>query len=260
MLFDLTHILYMVISAIISVALLIVIAKFVKKEQHKECFLKWTSVITIIIHYSSIWVTFFGNAGSTEGLEDSHLFPIYPCHIMMWVLLIAAFIKNKKGKLFKTLAEFCFWVGIICGSIGIILNENYGNTPSLQDWDILKGLLSHSTLLIGCIYMLVGKFIKIDVSNVLSVVIGLLFFIIDGYVAILLYDVCGLGEINAMYLRESPISSMPWLSPFIMGAVGVSLLFACLALYELSFPKEERWYKKLKNKIEDIKNNKRKKV
>ena len=69
MLFDLTHILYMVISAIISIALLIIVAKFVKKEQHKECFLKWTAVITVILHYSNIWVTFFGNAGSTEGLE-----------------------------------------------------------------------------------------------------------------------------------------------------------------------------------------------
>ncbi|MBQ8319407.1 MAG: hypothetical protein IJX81_00835 [Clostridia bacterium] len=250
MLFDLTHILYMLISAVLSALLLSAAYVWIKKDVQKTLFLKVVATVTVILHYSGIWVEFFGNGGSTAGLEGSHLLPIYPCHIMMWLLFVTAFIKNKQSFAFRTLAEFCFWGGIVCGTIGILLNENYSSTPDLRDWSILKGLLSHSTLLIGCIYMRVGSFMKIRVYNTLSVVIGLMLFIVDGLFANWLYAVCGLPEVNAMYLLYSPFPSMPWLSPMLMGAVGVSVLLAGLALYELHFPKEERWYFKLKEKIE----------
>ena len=246
MLFDTTHILYMVISAILTIATLILACILIKKEENKEIFLKCVAIITVILHYSSIWVEFFGNGGSTDGLEGSHLLPIYPCHIMMWMLFIVSFIKNKTGKVFTVLAEATFWIGIVCGTIGILLNENYSNTPTLADWSIFKGLLSHSTLLLGCIYLVVGKFIKIRVLNVVSSAIGLLIFIIDGLFANWLYAVCGLDEVNAMYLLRSPFESMPWLSPILMGFAGLSLLFLGLSLYELSFNKEDRWYSKLK--------------
>ena len=249
MLFDTTHILYMLISAVLSAALLTGAYFYCKDATRKALFLKVVATVTVVLHYSGIWVEFFGNGGSTAGLEGSHLFPIYPCHIMMWLLFVAAFIKNKEGVTFRVLAEFCFWGGIVCGTIGILLNENYAATPDLRNWSILKGLLSHSTLLVGCIYMLVGAFIKIRVYNTLSVIVGLLLFIVDGLFANWLYAVCGLPEVNAMYLLYSPFPSMPWLSPMLMGAVGVSVLFVGLALYELSFPKEERWYFQLKEKI-----------
>ena len=98
MLFDLVHILYMVISAALTAGLLIVFALFIKEEKKKVSLLKWIAVVTVVLHYSNIWVQFFGNGGSTDGLEGSHLLPIYPCHIMMWLLFIAAFIKNKSKK------------------------------------------------------------------------------------------------------------------------------------------------------------------
>lgn len=252
MLFDLVHILYMVISAALTAGLLIVFALFIKEEKKKVSLLKWIAVVTVVLHYSNIWVQFFGNGGSTDGLEGSHLLPIYPCHIMMWLLFIAAFIKNKSETAFTVLSEFCFWGGIVCGSIGILLNENYGNTPDLRDYEVLKGLLSHSTLLLGCIYMRVGGFMKVRVFNTVSVAIGLILFLVDGFFANWLYKVCGLPEVNAMYLLYSPFPTMPWLSPVLMGVVGLTLLFIGLALYELSFPEEERWYQKLRKRIQHI--------
>lgn len=249
MLFDLTHVSYMTISALITAVLLVLAFVYIKQNDKKIVFLKVVAGITVILHYSNIWVEFFGNGGSTSGLEGSHLFPIYPCHIMMWLLFITAFIKNKSGKIFTVLSEFCFWGGIVCATIGILLNENYASNPNLLDWDILKGLLSHSTLLIGCIYMRVGGFMKIRVFNTVSVAIGLTLFLIDGLFANWLYEICGLPEVNAMYLLYSPFQSMPWLSPMLMGVVGLAILFVALALYELSFPEEDRWYYKLKNRI-----------
>ena len=249
MLFDLGHCLYMIISAIVSVGVLFLLARYCRSSEKKEWFLKFISIVTIVLHYSTIWVEFFGNGGSTDGLEASHLLPIYPCHIMMWLLFIAAFVKNKSSTIFTMLAEFCFWGGIVCASIGIILNENYANTPSFADWSVLKGLLSHSTLIIGCVYMRVGGFMNIRVFNILSVAAGLCVFLADGIFANWLYKVCGLPEVNAMYLLHSPYPSMPWLSPILLGVVGCLLLFVALVIYEQSFPEEDRWYQKIKEKI-----------
>jgi hypothetical protein len=253
MLFDLTHSLYMIISVLLSVGVFFAAARFCKAGESKELFLKWVAVITVVLHYSNIWVQYFGNGGSTDGLEGSHLLPIYPCHIMMWLLFITAFKKKKSGVLFTMLAEFCFWGGIICGSIGIILNENYASMPTLADWGVFKGLLSHSTLIIGCIYMRVGGFMKIRVFNVLSVAAGLCVFLADGIFANWLYKVCGLPAVNAMYLQHSPYPSTPWLSPILMGVVGCLVLFAILVVYEQRFPEEERWYNKAKEKIRRFK-------
>ena len=250
MLFDITHTLYMVISAILTAGLLVLCAVFVKKQEHKIFIVKLFAVVTVILHYSNIWVEYFGNAGSTAGLEDNHLLPIYPCNVMMWLLLIASFLKNKSGTVFTLLAEFCFWGGVVCGSVGIIANQNYANTPSLLDWDILKGLLSHSTMLFGCIYLLVGKFIKIRIFNVVSVEAGLACFIIDGLFVNWLFAVCQLPEVNAMYLLHSPFPEMPWINPILIGLIVLALLFIGLAFYELSFPLEERWYTKLKTNKE----------
>lgn len=250
MLFDSQHVLYLILSGILTVLLLWATAKFVKTEEKRIFILKLSAVVTVALHYSNIWVEYFSNGGSTDGLEGSHLFPIYPCHILMWLLVVVAFWKNKSGKAFTVLAEFCFWGGIVCGSIGILLNENYANTPDLRDWYILKGMLSHSTMIFGCLYTCVGKFMKIRVFNVVSVALGLIAFIIDGMFINALYAVCGLDEVNAMYLLHSPYESMPWLSPILMGAVAVLVLFAGLALYELRLPKEERWYTRLKKYTE----------
>lgn len=249
MLFDLTHILYMVISTAAVAAALVLAHLFLKDTVGRERFLKWVAAITVIIHYSNIWVEFFVNSGSTAGLEGSHLFPIYPCHIMMWLLFITAFIKRRDGVVFKLLSEFCFWGGIICATFGILLNTNYADNPNLSDWFILKGLLSHSTLLLGCIYLRVGGFVKLRMSNMYSAVSGLLLFIADGFFANWLYGVCGLPEVNAMFLLYSPYPQLPWLSAWTMGLMGLTLLFIALSLCELALPREERWYSILKEKI-----------
>ena len=252
MLFDLAHILYMVISSLGIAAALVLAHLFLKDSRGRECFLKWVAALTVVIHYSNIWVEFFANRGSTVGLEGSHLFPRYPCHIMMWLLFITAFVKNKNGAVFKVLSEFCFWGGIICATFGTVLNTNYEANPNLSDWFILKGLLSHSTLLLGCIYMRVGGFMRLRMSNILSAAAGLMLFIVDGLFANWLYEICGLPEVNAMFLLYSPYPELPWLSPWTMGLLGLTFLFVVLSLLELTLPREERWYSLLREKIKKI--------
>ena len=245
--FGLTHILYMLISAMISAGILIFLYVKVEDDDKKTLALRAMAVVTVIIHYSSLWVNFFATGDKT--IEESQLLPIHPCNVCMWLLIACSFIKNKKSIIFKLISEFTFWGGVVCGSIGIIINENFGANPTLADYDVLKGMLSHSTMVLGCIYLLVSGMVKIRVSNVISVIAGLSFFVIDGAIINTLYLISGRGECNSMYLQELPFPDMPWLNTLTMGIMGVAVAFIATAIYEqVALPCEERWYSKLKRR------------
>ena len=249
MLFDTTHILYIVITYLLTAAGLVACYFRVKKEEYKFLVLKISALVTVALHYSSLWVEFF-QTGSAE-VQSPMLLPIYPCNICMWLLLITAFCKKRENVAFRMLSEYTFWAGVICGTLGIVLNENYANTPSLADYEILKGLLSHSTMVFGCMYLLVSGIVKVRVFNVLSAVCGLLLFIVDGAIINGLYAAFELDPVNSMYLLEPPFANMPWLTNYVMGIAAVVLVFGICALYEfLALPKDERWYTKLKKRKE----------
>lgn len=230
----------MIISGAITVALLILAHLLAKTETAKNRILKFFAIITVIIHYSNLWVDYFASGG-TATVENNQILPVYPCNVVMWMLLAAALTRNKKSVIFHMLGEFCFWGGTVCGVIGIVLNANFDNTPTLADYDILKGMLSHSTMLFGCLYLLVGGFIRIRVFNAVSVAAGLGTFVLCGLGVNRLYERFGMEAPDGMFLKSNPYTSI---SPIILGVVAVALLFAGLAIWELRLPKEERWYSK----------------
>ena len=240
--FNTQHILYMLISGIATALLLKLSATYAKTDESKNRILKFFAIVTVVIHYSNLWVDYFLNGGSAT-VENNHLLPVYPCNVVMWMLLIAAFVQDKKRLLFQLLSEFCFYGGTICGVVGIVLNANFGNNPTLADYDILKGMLSHSTMLFGCLYMLVGRFIKIRLFNVVSVTAGLGSFVACGLAVNKLYESFGMEPPDGMFLRSNPYIDV---SPIVLGILAIVLMFCALALWELRLPKEERWYTKIR--------------
>ena len=242
----------MLISGIIGAGVLLYLY-VLKNERANVLALRFFAVITVIIHYSPLWVDFF-TEGSAE-VSSVMLLPIHPCHVCMWLLLASSFIAEKNGVVARIVKEFTFWGGTVCGAIGTILNENFGSNPTLADYDVLKGLLSHSTMVIGCILLFTAGFVKIRViSNVISVVSGLCFFVLDGFVINTLYSIFGLEPCNSMYLLEAPFSDIPWLITPVMGIMAVIFAFCVCALFEaLALPKEERWYSKIKSYINNKK-------
>lgn len=244
--FNLQHILYMVISGLLTVVLLIVARVFAKTEHSKNLILKFSAIITVVIHYSNLWVDYFTTGGNAV-IENNQILPVYPCNVVMWMLLIAALTENKKRLRFQILGESCFYIGTVCGIIGIVLNANFGNTPTLADYDILKGMLSHSTMLFGCLYMMVGDYIKVRVFNVVSVTAGLGTFVICGVGVNWLYEHFGMEPPDGMFLISNPYFRT---SPIVMGIWVVMVMFVVLALWELRLPQDERWYTKLKNRFD----------
>ena len=238
--FNLQHILYIVISSILTAMLLVLFPKYAKDDKSKNKILKFFAIITVVIHYSNLWVDYFSNGG-TASVENNHILPVYPCNVIMWMLLVASLLQNKKSLGFQMLGEFCFYGGTICGIIGIVFNFNFDNTPTLADYDVLKGMVSHSTMLIGCLYLLVGRFIKVRVFNAISVAAGLATFVLCGILVNTLYESFGLEAPDGMWLKSNPYISV---SPMLLGIVFVIILFGVLALLDLRNPAEQRWYSK----------------
>ena len=244
MLFDLPHILFIVFSTLGLIIALVLCRLFIKEQNKKDLVLKIAALLTIIIHYSVLYVDYF-STGSAE-ISNTMILPMYPCNVAMWLLLIVAFYKNKESKAFNILAIITFYLGLVGGIFGIVLNEIYSSTPNLADWDVLHGLLSHVTLLLGCIYILVGGYIKIRVSNLTSIIIGLLGLLVDGYLMIGLFKLFNLDPPNIMFLLEPPIKAMPWFNTYIIDLLAIVLFFIVTALCEqFTVKKEDRWYNKL---------------
>lgn len=249
---DLNHILYTSISMILTVIGLIYLSKKLTNDNFKPLVLKISAILTVIIHYSTVYVEYFTTGTAT--LDKTMLLPVYPCNLAMWLLVIVAFMKNKNGKLFDFFATSTFYLGVIGGVLGIVLNEIYIGNPNLLDWSVLKGLLSHSTMLFGCLYIVVGGFLKIKVSNIFNVILGLLMLVTDGAIVILLHLIFGLDAPNSMYLLEIPFESMPWINVITIGIFALILIFIFTAIFEyFAYKKEERWHVKLKAFLDEIK-------
>jgi len=246
--FNTQHVLYMVISGVLTVLLLWLARVFARDEKTKNCILKISAIITVVIHYSNLWVNYFASGGSVT-IENNHILPVYPCNVMMWMLLAASLLKDKRCLLFQMLSEFCCIVGTVCGIVGIVFNANFGNHPTLADYDILKGLLSHSTMLFGCLYMAVGGYIRIRVFNAVSVTAGLGCFVVCGLAVNRLYECFGMTPPDGMFLRSNPYFDA---STVDLGLLAVAVLFVGLALWELRLPKDQRWYSKLASRCHNV--------
>ena len=237
--------LYNLITLLIVTLLLILCKKVIRKERSQDLVLKSVSIAVVIIHFSSLYVDFF-NTGEAI-LEDNMLIPIYPCNLVMWLLLIVAFMKKKDSNIYKYLAEFTFIGGTICGLAGDLFNINFLNNPDFFDYDIFKGLISHTVMIFGTIYLFVFKYAKIEVRRTMkSILFGLLIFTIDGLLVNTLFYIFNLESVNAMYMLYPPFEGMPYLNFFTIGILAIIVAFIGLNIYEaVVLPKEERWLNKI---------------
>ncbi|MBR3681230.1 MAG: YwaF family protein [Clostridia bacterium] len=228
--FTLQHILYMVVAFAVTGVLLWLGKRYLKTDEGKNLAVRWCAWITVLIHISDLWVDFLKNAGAVE-IPDNVLFLIYPCNICMWLLVLVSCMP-RNNVLYRILSEFTCLGGTVCGIIGLVFNANFDSNPTLLDYSVLKGLLSHSTMILGTLFLGVSGLVKIRVRNVLSVVSGLLLFLLIGLGINAIFAKFGIEDCNAMYLQEPPFASMPWLNTAVMGVAGVAVAFIFTVLFE----------------------------
>ena len=124
-----------------------------------------------------------------------------------------------------------------------MLNEQYALNPTLRDYYVLKGLLSHSTMIVGAALLAVLGFVKIRIKNVVSVAIGLTLFVVIGASMNSLFAYFELPTHNSMYLLKIPFENLPWLRTSTIGLMALATTVTLSAIYEQIFvPKSERWY------------------
>ncbi|MBE6960114.1 MAG: hypothetical protein E7448_05285 [Ruminococcaceae bacterium] len=239
--FNTQHILYILISGAITAALLVLSNHFATDDASKNKILKFFAIITVVLHYSNLWVDYFTTGGNST-VASNQLLPIYPCNVIMWMLLIASLLRDKQRRLFQILGEFCFLIGSVCGTLGIVLNFNFANTPTLADYDILKGMLSHSTMLFGCLYLYFGGFVRVRMFNFVSVIAGLSCFIFCGVLTNELFQHFGMEAPDGMWLHSNPYNLR--FPPMVLALIVTTVLFTIINLWQLHLHKEDRWYKK----------------
>lgn len=243
-------VIYYILTILFCVLGLIACKKYVKTDRARDLIFKIVAIVTVILHYSILWVEYLQN-GKVE-VPNSLLFPIYPCHIVMWIALITALWKNKSSRVFQFLVISMFFIGTICCSIGIVFNENYLASPNEVGYEVVKGLISHSTLLFCCLYVFVMGYLKVNfINNFIGVIMGLLLLLVQGTIINTLFKICGLDSVNAMYMQEPPFANLPFINTLTIGVAGVIVSFCWILLLEHFFvPKEQRFFIKLKKRKE----------
>lgn len=232
---------YIIVSLVLTIAILIAAHFLIKTEKNKERFLKFWALATFVIHISVMWVNYLQDGSAVA--PDSVLFPIYFCNAAMYTLMIVAFMKNKDGKLFKVLATFVAYAGTF-GALITVFESHYfaGPNPDLT-YGSIKSMLSHSTMMVGSLYLFVGGFVKIRVSNLFWFCVGLIGCLFIGIFINSLFAWCGLPSPNSMYLVKSAIDDVPLFTGYFIAAVMVVLITIFTVTWEFfALKKGNRWY------------------
>ena len=70
---------YSIVTMIVILTSLFVINRKITNQNSKDNILKVFAVITVVIHYSSLWVDYF-TTGEAQ-VDSTMLLPVYPCNI-----------------------------------------------------------------------------------------------------------------------------------------------------------------------------------
>ncbi len=237
MLFDTTHLLYIIISLLLTVLLLIFANKYLKSAKYKKYFLRFFASATFILHISLMWTTYLSGDTNAGYAYDNVLFPIYFCNLTMYALFITS-LMNPNAKAFEIIATFTAWGGMFGSLISLFYPEYYLNTPTLADWGVLKSMLSHSTMLVGSVYLFVGKYVKIEYKNLLNYFYGLLACLVIGLFVNIFLGFFG-KDVNAMYLKHPPLEELPFFN-FLTIPLIMLLIIYLVVLLKNKFKIEKR--------------------
>ncbi|MGM9858244.1 MAG: hypothetical protein ACI311_03235 [Bacilli bacterium] len=230
-----------IFSSFFIISLIMFLAHYIKKQKYKNLFLFIVASICFILHISTIYTSFFANGGLGTAV-DNQLFPIYFCNYMMDLLVFVSLWPNKESKFFKNVATFTAYGGCFGALITVFVND-----PCFNDWQYFQSALSHSFLLIGCLFLFVGGYVKVNVFNLVPYTFGLLSCGVVGGLVELVFYLGGLPSPNAMYLVHGPYE-LPAFKWWMFALSMLLLIFIFTSLWEhFTKEKEKRWFKSIDN-------------
>ena len=206
------------------------IKKHVRTERTQNIILLAAALFTILFHYSTFLYKLLTGGDAMAYISNSPnlLLPIYPCNVVMWSALIFAFLKNKKSRFGAFLADYLFWFGIISTLVGMFANVDFIKNPTLADYENVKSIAAHATLLFNVLLLPFFGYIKIDVKrNMRSIVICILeMAVIGGYCNLVFHALASEAvayDVNSMFLIHSPFDELPFLTYPVIALIAMPL-------------------------------------
>ena len=249
----------LILVALIAIGLCL-IKKHVKREHTKNLILVVAAVFTIVFHYSTFGFKLLTGGNAMEYLSDTPnlILPIYPCNVVMWSALIFAFLKNKKSRVGSFFADYLFWFGIVSTLVGMFANVDFINNPTLADYENVKSIAAHATLLFNVLLLPIFGYIRIDVKrNLTNIIISIFVMAAIGCYCNLVFHALSSAEaaydVNSMFLIHSPFEGFDFLTYPVIALIAVPIYFIVFAICDLvAHKKGERFYNKKKEKSEVI--------
>ena len=243
----------LILIAIITVGLWL-IKRYVIGERTRNIILLVAAIFTILFHYSSFLFKLITNDGALEYLSSTPnlILPIYPCNVVMWSALIFALLKNKKTKLGEFFSDYLFWFGIISTLVGMFANVDFINNPTLADYENVKSIAAHATLLFNVLLLPLFGYIKIDVwRNLKNIIISIIVMAaIGGYCNLVFYALSSKEaayNVNSMFLLHSPFDGVEFLTYPVIALIAIPIYLAVFIICDLcAHKKEDRFYSKKK--------------
>lgn len=243
-----------ILIALIALGLLIV-KKCVKKARVQNIILIAAAMFTIVFHYSSFIFKLLSGGDAMEYLSETPnlILPIYPCNVVMWSALIFALLKNKKSKVGVFFADYLFWFGIISTLVGMFANIDFINNPTLADYENVKSIVAHATLLFNVLLLPIFSYIKIDVRrNITNIIISILVMATIGCYCNLIFRAlvseAAAYDVNSMFLIHSPFDGLDFLTYPVISLIAIVIYFFVFVICDLcAHKKGERFYNKIKS-------------
>lgn len=240
-----------ILIAFITIGLWLV-KKYVRQERTKNIVLVAAAVFTIVFHYSSFLfkVLSGGNAIEYLGETPNLILPIYPCNVVMWSALIFPFLKNKTSKTGAFFADYLFWFGIVSTLVGMFANVDFIKNPTLADYENVKSIAAHATLLFNVLLLPLFGYIKIDVKrNTKNIILSVLMMaVIGGYCNLVFSALASEAvayEVNSMFLIHSPFQGLDFLTYPVISSIAIPVYFTVFVICDFcDHRKGERFYNK----------------
>jgi len=233
------------------------IKKYIKTEKGKSLVLLLSALLTILFHYSTLIYLFISGGPTTEYLKENPnlILPIYPCNVVMWGCLIYGLMKNKKTKAGLFWADYLFWFGIFSTLVGMFVNVDFINNPTLRDYEVTKSIVAHATLLFNILLIFAFGHIKADLpKNMIHIIISVIMMYVIGLYCNKVFEVLVSVEeadsVNSMFILHSPFPAVPFLRYPIIAACSIILYFIIFSVCEMfAYPKGSRWFNRIKSEV-----------
>ena len=236
----LTLVIFNFLLLLIVALLLLLVKKTVKSDRAESAVLLAASLVTIVFHYSTYLFYLLTGGAAFEYLSENPnlILPIYPCNAVMWSCLIFALLKNKESRLYRLLADYIFWFGIFSTLVGMFANVDFIMNPTLKNYDIVKSIVAHATLLFNVLLLPLFGRIRLDFfGNMRSMIESVVIMYVIGLYCNMVFRVLVSPEaayaVNSMFIIHSPFDGVAFLTYPVIAIVALLLYFVLFAVCDV---------------------------